>query len=248
MTDIAIVSTFPQLLQCFSTCFTSPSFDSFLQLMSGWVLNLGRHTVTGTVRASGAVRNKHICSFHRFFSRGRWNPDDVGLIVAGLIIALLDVHLPIRLIVDDTLGRHTGKRIAGASMHRDPLLSTIKRAAFHWGHVWVVLAIEVELFERRWALPVLCRLHRSKKRCAAEKRPHRKTTEEARELVELLVTKYPDRSFQLLGDAAYTNSSLIKDRPVNVTLIGRGRLDAVLYAPPPKRRPGQMGRPRVRGK
>jgi hypothetical protein len=246
--DIPTVSTFPQLLQCFAIWFTAPSFDSFVVLMSGWVLNLGRHTVTGTVRAAGAIEHKHICSFHRFFSRGRWDIDAVGLVLARLVLGLLEKQAPIRLIVDDTLGRHTGKRIAGASMHRDPLLSTATRVMFHWGHVWVVLAIEVELFGRCWALPVLCRLHRSKKRCAAEKRPYRKTTEHARELVVLLATKYPDRSFLLLGDAAYTNSSLIKDRPANVTLIGRGRLDATLYAPPPKRRPGQMGRPRVRGK
>ena len=247
MTDISIVSSFPRLLQALSPCFTAPSFQSFVMLMSGWVLNLGRHTVTGTVRAAGAVGFKHICSFHRFFSRGRWDTDTVGLVLAELVIGLLDGQAPIRLIVDDTLGRHTGKRIAGASMHRDPLLSTATRVMFHWGHVWVVVAIEVELFERRWALPVLCRLHRSKKRCAAEKRAYRKTTEHARELVELLAAEYPDRSFQLLGDAAYTNSSLIKGRPGNVTLIGRGRLDAALYAPAPKRRPGQMGRPRVRG-
>jgi len=130
-----------------------------------------------------------------------------------------------------TLGRHTGKRIAAASMHRDPLLSTNRRMFFHWGHVWVVLAIEVTLFDKSWALPVLFRLHRSEKRCKAEKRPYSKLTEDARELIELLVARYPSRRFELLGDAAYTNGTLIKRRPANVTLIGRGRLDAALYAP-----------------
>jgi hypothetical protein len=122
--------------------------------MSGWVLNLGRHTVTGTVHAAGAIRHKPSCSFHRFFSRGRWDIDAVGLVLAGLVLGLVEKQAPIRLIVDETLGRHTGKRIAGASMHRDPLLSTVTRVMFHWGHVWVVLAIEVELFGRCWALPV----------------------------------------------------------------------------------------------
>ena len=55
--DIPTVSTFPQLLQCFAIWFTAPSFDSFVVLMSGWVLNLGRHTVTGTVRAAGAIEH-----------------------------------------------------------------------------------------------------------------------------------------------------------------------------------------------
>lgn len=248
MTDPLIVSSFLSLLQAFSSCFTSPSLDSFATLMTGWVLDLRRHTVTEMVRAAGAVGHKHISSYHRFFSRARWTTDAVGMKLAALVIERLVPTGVIRLVVDDTLGRHTGKCIAAASMHRDPLLSTGRRPFFHWGHVWVVLAIEVTLFDKSWALPVLFRLHRNEKRCKAEKRPYRKLTEEARELVELLAKTYPDRRFELLGDAAYTNGTLIKQRQANLTIIGRGRLDAALYAPPPRRRPGQMGRPRVRGK
>jgi hypothetical protein len=246
--DAPIVASFVTLLQEFSACFTSPSMASFVTLMAGWVLDLRRHTVTETIRAAGAVGRKHISSYHRFFSRTRWTTDEVGLTLAALIIDGLPPAGVVRLVVDDTLGRHTGKRISGASMHRDPLLSTGRRPFFHWGHVWVVLAIELELFGKSWALPVLFRLHRSEKRCKAEKKPYGKLTEQARELVELLVKRYPQRRFELIGDAAYTNASLIKARPSNLTLIGRGRLDAALYAPAPRRRPGQMGRSRVRGK
>jgi hypothetical protein len=236
------------LLQAFSGCFTSPSFDSFVTLMSGWVLDLRRHTTTEVVRAAGAVGWKHISSYHRFFSRARWTTDAVGLKLAALVIERLVPSGVIRLVVDDTLGRHTGKCIAAASMHRDPLLSTGRRPFFHWGHVWVVLAVEVTLFDKSWALPVLFRLHRSEKRCKAEKRPYCKLTEQAREIVELLCKAYPHRRFELIGDAAYTNGTLIKRRPQNLTHIGRGRLDAALYTPAPARKKGQMGRSRVRGK
>lgn len=248
MSDGSIVAGFAEMLQAFEPCFTAPSFSSFVLLMSGWVLNLRQHTVTQIVRAADAVGDKHISSFHRFFSRSRWAVDDVGLVLARLILSLLPAEAVVKLIVDDTLGRHTGKRIAAASMHRDPLLSTGKRPMFHWGHVWVVLAVQVHLFGKSWALPVLARLHRSQKLCKRKKRPYQKTTEQAQEMVQLLASQFPDRRFVLVGDAAYTNSSLIKGRPDNLTLIGRGRLDAALYAPPPKRRRGQMGRPRVRGK
>jgi len=245
--DATIVSSFAVLLQGFAGCFTSPSMSSFVTLMTGWVLDLRRHTITEVVRAAGAVGSKHISSFHRFFSRGRWATDELGLVLTALVIERLAPTGVVRLIVDDTLGRHTGKRIAGASMHRDPLLSTGRRLFFHWGHVWVVLAVEVTLFDKSWALPVLFRLHRSEKRCKAEKRPYAKLTEQARELVELLATRYPARRFELLGDAAYTNGTLMKNRLPNVTVIGRGRLDAALYAPAAPRRRGQMGRTRVRG-
>jgi len=246
--DATIVSSFAFVLQEFAGCFTTPSMSSFVTLMTGWVLDLRRHTVTEVVRAAGAVGSKHISSFHRFFSRGRWATDEIGLVLAALVIERLAPTGVVRLIVDDTLGRHTGKRIAAASMHRDPLLSTGRRLFFHWGHVWVVLAVEVTLFEKSWAMPVLFRLHRSEKRCKAEKRPYSKLTEQARELVELLATRHPTRCFELLGDAAYTNGTLMKNRLPNVTVIGRGRLDAALYAPAAPRRRGQMGRTRVRGK
>jgi DDE superfamily endonuclease len=247
MPDAFIVVSFATLLQSFSPCFTAPSFDSFITLMSGWVLNLRRHTVTETVRAAGAVGTKHISSFHRFFSKGRWAIDALGLVLVRAIDARVDREAPLVAPVDDTLGRHTGKAIAAASMHRDPLLSTGRRLFFHWGHVWVVLSINFPMFGKTWALPVLFRLYRSKKRCKADKKPYRKTTELARELVELLAKTLPHRRIFVLGDAAYTNSSLIKKRPSNVSLIGRCRLDAALYAPAPKPRKGQMGRPRVRG-
>jgi hypothetical protein len=246
--DVPIVASFTQILQGFAPCFTAPSLQSFVTLMAGWGLDLRRHTVTEIVRAAGAIGHKHISSYHRFFSQGRWTTDEVGFVLATFILSHLAPAGQVRLVVDDTLGRHTGKRIAAASMHRDPLLSTGRRPFFHWGHVWVVLSIEVTLFEKSWALPVLFRLHRSEKRCKAEKRPYRKTTEHARELIELLANRHPTRRFQVVGDAAYTNGSVIKKRPANVHLIGRGRLDAALYTPAPPKQRGQMGRPRVRGK
>lgn len=249
MPDALIVASFSTLLQGFAGCFTAPSFDSFGVLMSGWVLNLRRHTITETVRAAQAVDVKHISSFYRFFSSAPWVLDAVGLVLIKLIVEhLLEPDGPITVAVDDTLGRHTGKKIAGASMHRDPLLSTGRRPLFHWGHLWVVVSINVPTFGKIWALPVLFRLFRSKKRCKAEKRSYRKTTELAREALGVLAAALPNRRLEMVGDSAYTNATLIRNRPSNVTVIGRGRLDAALYAPPPKPRRGQMGRPRVRGK
>lgn len=249
MPDTLMVASFSSILQAFAPCFTAPSFENFCVLMSGWVFNLRRHTVTETVRAAQAVGVKNISSFYRFFSRAPWDLDAVSLVLIQLIVEqLLPPGVTIVAAIDDTLGRHTGKKIAAASMHRDPLLSTGKRPFFHWGHVWVVLSINIPLFGKVWALPVLFRLYRSKKRCEADKRPYRKTTELAREMIGVFAAALPDRPIRVVGDAAYTNATVIRKRPRNVTVIGRCRLDAALYAPPPKPRRGQMGRPRVRGK
>jgi hypothetical protein len=249
MSDTTSVASFHRLLQEFSPCFTAPSFSSFLTLMTGWLLNLRRHTITETVRAAGAVGLKDITSFHRFFSRGRWLPDALGLVLVRLVVAhLVPANGPVVAVVDDTLGRHTGKRIAAAAMHRDPLLSTAARVLYHWGHVWVVLGVNVKAFGKTWCLPVLFRLYRTQKQCQREKQLHRKKPELARELLALLAKTLPDRTIRVLGDADYTNRAVIQGRPGNVQLIGRARTDAALYAPPPPRRRGQMGRPRVKGK
>jgi hypothetical protein len=247
MLDVPIVASFSELLHCFVGCFTAPSFDTFHTLMSGWVLNLGRHTITATVRVAGAVGWKHISSFHRFFSQACWAGDALGLVLIRLVIRHLPDSGPVVVAVDDTLGRHTGKRIGAASMHRDPLLSTRSRPFLHWGHLWVVVGITIRTFDKTWCLPVLVRLYRSKKRCAAEGRTYRTCQALAVELLALLAKALPERQIVMVGDADYTNSTLIKGRPSNVTILGRSRLDAAIYEPPPPRRPGQMGRPRVRG-
>ena len=241
-----IVTSFLTSLQGFAPCFTAPSFETFLTLAAGWVLNLGRHTVTATIRAANAVGWKHFSSFHRFFAAASWLTDEVGIVVVRLVEKLIGKDQPVIVAIDDTLGRHTGKNIAAASMHRDPLLSTGKLLYFHWGHLWVVAGITIRVFGKSWCLPVLFRLYRGKKRCAVEKRPYRKTPELAADLIRILAEVLPHRRIIIVGDAAYTNSSVIKRRPRNVTIIGRCRLDAAIYDQPPVRA-GQMGRPRVRG-
>jgi hypothetical protein len=95
-------------------------------------------------------------------------------------------------------------------MHRDPLLSTGKRPFFHWGHLWVVVSIAVPAFGKTWALPVLFRLYRGKKRCKAEKRPYRKCPELAAELIKVLAEALSDRRIIVVGDSAYTNGSVTR--------------------------------------
>ena len=56
------------------------------------------------------------------------------------------------------------------------------------------------------------------------------------------------RSVYLVCDSAYAGRALLEDRPANVHVISRLRLDAALWTLPPRRRPGQRGRPRRRGR
>ena len=229
-----------------SQCFTAPSFDTFRHVLAGWILCVGKHTVTGVLRASGAVGYKHHTSFHRFFRAAVWDVDRVGLCLLELVIKLLAASEVIVVPLDDTLGRHTGKHIQGAAMHHDPLLSTRVKPVFHWGHVWVVLSIVVRVprWDKSFALPVLVRLYRSEKLCKKQGRRFLKKTQLAAEMVAVLAAALPQRRFRVVADAAYANASVVKKLPANVDFIGRARLDAALYARPRRQR---MGRPRVKG-
>jgi SRSO17 transposase len=210
------------------------------------VLCIGRHTVTGVLRASGAVGEKHHTSFHRFFRTAAWQLDAIGLCLIPLIVKLLPADEPIVVSLDDTLGRHTGKHIRGASMHHDPLLSTRAKPVFHWGHLWVVVSIvvRVPLWKKTLALPVLARLYRSAKLCEKDKRPFRKKTELAAELIAILAGALPERRIRIVADANYANASVLKKLPSNVDFIGRALMDAAVYARPRRKR---MGRPAVKG-
>jgi DDE superfamily endonuclease len=60
-------------------------------------------------------------------------------------------------------------------------------------------------------------------------------------------TLTPGRTIYAVGDTTYTCRTTLEGRPPNVEVVGRLRLDAALFGPPPPRRPGQRGRPRTRG-
>ena len=58
----------------------------------------------------------------------------------------------------------------------------------------------------------------------------------------------PDRELVVVGDRTYATLKLLaacQQMPPPITFLTRLRLDAVLHDPPPPRKPGQMGRPRV---
>lgn len=68
--DVVIVPSFLALLQVFEPHFTAPSFRTFLTLACGWVLALGRHTVTSAVRAANGSRAPQQRHVHRSLAAG----------------------------------------------------------------------------------------------------------------------------------------------------------------------------------
>ena len=262
--------TFCLLLTAFQTCFHAPSYGNFQVVVGGWVQCLGRRTITGVVLATGAGEERHISAFHRFFARAQWSLDAVGKVIFRLALRWIPADQPLFLLGDDTLTRKSGKCVSLASMHHDPLLSSGRKPFFSFGQVWVVLALWVPLpmGERRgFALPILVRLYTGAKRGGRVDAPSRQTTgkrqrvaeaahaerdrrtklELLREMIGLVAEWAGERTIYLEVDSAYAGRTILEERPTNVEVVSRLRLDAALWAPAPKRRPGRKGRPRRRG-
>jgi hypothetical protein len=270
MSEVILPQSFLVLCAAFQPCFTAPSYRTFQWLVTGWLHCPERRTITAVAAAAGALEQRHISVFHRFFARAQWSLDAVGRVLFSLALTWVPVDQPLYLLLDDTLARKHGKCISLATMHHDPLLSTARKPFCSFGHVWVVLALWVPLplgGARGFALPLLFRLYVGAKRGgerAAPSRPHRgpryhaavtahaaharpTKLDLARELVALVAQWTARRTVYVVVDSAYASRPLLEQRPPHVHLLSRLRADAALWARPPRRRLGQKGRPRRRG-
>lgn len=251
------------ILAAFRPVFTKPSYGNFATLVYGWVLaGLRGGTVSAAVRAAGALASKHFSTYYRFYGRGAWDADWLGLRLLRLFEPWL-VPGPVVLAVDDTLARKTGKHIWGANLHHDPLAWMSNAVAF--GHNWVVLAVVVHIawVDRPLAVPILWRLYRSRKKRygpTRQGRREKKTTGEATasehrsrpqlalELITVARRGFdPTRSVVVVADSAYCGRSVLRKLPQGVDMVGPLPMNAALYGLPPERQEGQPGAPRKKG-
>ncbi len=245
---MSLVPSFVDLLQPLSCVMTTPTFHSFLTVLTGWAF-ARRRTLTGMILAADAVGTKHHSAYHRLFAAARWSLDELGLAVFTLMLPLLNG--PVLLGVDDTLARKRGLKVFGVGMHHDPLLSTRKTTVTNWGHCWVVLGVILKLpfcGERWFCLPVLLRLYVPKKTARKKGLPYYTKPQLAVQMLQLLCGRFENRHFHAVGDSTYGGKSVLTRLPRNCGLTSRLAMDARLYdTPPVKRKSRKGGRPRKRG-
>lgn len=124
--------------------FGGPSFAKLKVLAAGWVLAGGARTVTAALVASRVAGVRHHEAFHRFFSRAKWCPDEVGRLLFERLLPCVD-NAAIEVVLDDTLAAKKGPKVFGLGTHLDAVRSTRRHRIFTFGHVWVVLAVRVKL-------------------------------------------------------------------------------------------------------
>jgi hypothetical protein len=235
---LTVPASLAVLLQAFRSWFRLRPFEVFCLLAVGMITQTGACTITGMLVGAGMQAVVAHDRVHRFFSTHAWSADQLGLVVARLIVAtLLPAGAALDVAVDDSLFRRRGTKVHGTFWTHD---------ASQPGHVtargnrWVLVGIVVTLpFGcRPTCLPVLFRLWGGKGTTTP--------VELARTLVGLLARAFPDRAIHLVADAA-DHGKPLQDLPERVTWTTRIQRNAVLYQPAPPHRqagtPPHQGRP-----
>lgn len=256
-----LTASFVLLLQDFVPVFTTPTFQSFVQIVNGWLLSHRHRYITEVIFAGGNLDNGHWCRFHRFFSHAAWDFDVLSMCLAKLVVRVFALGGTLQWAVDDTLCRKRGLTLYGAGMHYDPLISSRAKPLVSWGHDWVVLCLLiVKPFwapTKVFALPIAMRLYRNrqgltkgKKTMTRRAKPdpnHRTRPQLAVELISLVATWFPDDEILASGDSAYGGKSVLSQLPSNVHLISHVHPKGALYAQPTPRTDKSKGAPRKKG-
>jgi hypothetical protein len=231
-------------VDCLAGTFTQPSFATHCQLLLAWLMCLGQHTLfrvaenTQPQQIPDHSRRHRFDAYYNFFERSAWTAQGLAHRVGILILTRLKFFGPITLLVDDTLAHKRGKCVWGLGWFRDAVASTQKRVATASGHNWVVVAVAVCVPFTTipiLALPLLARLHlpgQGQPSCA----------QLAKEMLQQVLTWFPNRTFTLVGDGAYACKELLGELPAPVTFVGRLRGDAAVYDPHvPQAKKGKRG-------
>jgi hypothetical protein len=245
-----MIASLQPFVDCLAPAFSQPSSVTSCQLMLAWIMCLGKHTLCrGAYSSQPEAIPDHsqrhgLDRYYNFFERSAWKPQDLAYHVALLILTRLAPFGLVTLLVDDTLAHKRGKSVWGMGWCRDAVASTQKRVATASGHNWVVLAIALPIpFTNAplLALPVLARLHlpgQGQPSCAVL----------AREMLQQMLSGFPNRRFSLVGDGAYAGKEMLTDLDERVIFVGRMRGDAAVYDPPvPQAKKGKRGRQAKKG-
>jgi DDE superfamily endonuclease/Archaeal putative transposase ISC1217 len=242
----------PLLLE-FAPTFTRPTFQRFQLLLAAAILTTGRRTVSNLLRTVRTLAPGAPSSYHRVLSQAHWSGLRLAAILARFVLRRFGPPGRIRVVGDDTVDEHRGKKVYGKARHRDPVRSSHSYTAYRYGHKWVVLAVLVPFpfTSRPWALPLLVALYRSKEDNRRRRRPHKTPAELMRLLLRVLLRWFPDRPFVFAGDTGFGNHELAafaSQQGGRLTLVSRFYPDAQLFELPPVvagKRPAH--RPRKKG-
>ena len=236
-------------LRVLQPCFTALSWEHVLVIVMGAVLAPGKRTITACLRMTGRADAGNFTTYHQLLNRVRWRSATMARRMLCLIIDRLVPDGPVVIGVDDTIERRWGRKIKARGIYRDPVRSShghfVKASGLRWLSFMVLTPVPWAMCVK--ALPVLTLLAPSERADHQSGRRHKLLTDWARQGMLQLCRWLPGRSIVFVGDSSFAVHELAHAVSGRATLISRLRLDANLFAPPPRRQAHSIGRPAQKG-
>jgi len=233
--ETQFANQFYQMLQHFAHLFRADVAPTYLALALAWVATPRAQRTSNLLRTLGPETNRHTATYYRFFAASQWGADLLALTLFFMICSLLGSQPVIRLAVDDTLLKHSGRCIFGASMFRDAVLSTQKKVVTRWGLNWVVLSLSLPhpLYPHEFvSIPLMARLFLTEEWCEKVETEYNSPTELAMEMMLFLYQRTPDTiAWRLVGDGAYANQHILRKEYARLHFTGTIRADACIQRP-----------------
>jgi len=226
------ITTWTSLIEYFLSVFTQPTGIIFMQLMTGWILCTTRRTTTGILPFADPQQKRPHDAFHRIYPDARWVTSELWRLLTVLLVAVFCPNGVILLYLDDTVFHRSGRKVHGASWHRDAVRSTGTKIVYAWGLKLVVLTICVKA---PWGgeplgLPINMRLFRKNQSNLIDL---------AEEMLHEVMYWLPQRQFIACGDGFY--ATLVGRATRQMEIISRIRCDAKIFALPSQKPKHQRG-------
>ena len=234
----------------FTDGFTKPSQQSFLLLALGWCLSPSRHTVANYLWRAGACAFKHFTCFYAFLGGPFYDRlDGLWIVVIKIAARYVPDDQPLRVRVDATTSKKTGRSIDGASTYRNGAGTARQEYRTLFGLNFVIAEMLIRLGPWPDALvsvPCGLALYVKKDKAEALGVPYQRPSELAREMLDRVCAVVgPERKVLSVQDGDYSTQYFLRDLPKNAEVVGRFPINSPLYAvakPKAKGTPGPQAK------
>jgi hypothetical protein len=242
---------FIELLAPFAPLFYPKTWNKVQILVVGAILAPAKRTVTSALRVMGLSEEKHFAKYHHVLSRAVWSSLEVARVLLSVLLSYLDAgDEPLVFVIDETIERRWGKKIAARGIYRDPVRSSkshlVKASGLRWiSLMWLTM---IPWAARVWALPVLTAPAPSERYYRQRGRSPKTLLQRAFQMIAQLRRWLPHRDLVVVADSSYAALDFLhacQSLKNPVTIITRLRMDAALYEPAPPY--AGFGRPRKKG-
>lgn len=210
----------------------------------GAITGLGRRTVAGMLCA-GARQFEDWSAAYRLFEKERIDRQALFAPARKAVVERLPHDSPLVVMMDDTLVKKRGRKVHGAGWKRDPLGPHFC-TNFVWGQRFLQLSaalpdescpgrargIPIDLLHAPSAVKPKKKAPPDEWKEYRRQQEHTKVSAVATGRLKALREQVKGKSIICAVDGGFTNRTIFRNIPSDVTLIGRIRKDAKLFSPP----------------